>query len=71
MTGSYVMVDPAGRFFDNAAGSLTPTAVPILEIGVEQALMDVFVDAAEISVQERYVCLVTAEPRKKSTSRRA
>ena len=46
MTGSYVMVDPAGRFFDNAAGTHTYSR-PILEIGVEQALMDVFVDAGK------------------------
>lgn len=37
MKGSYLMIDPAGRFFDNVAGkhSYSP---PILEIGVEQAL---------------------------------
>ena len=46
MTGSYVMVDPAGRFFDNAAGTHTYSR-PILEAGVEQALMDVFVDAGK------------------------
>ena len=45
-TGSYVMVDPAGRFFDNAAGTHTYSR-PILEIGVEKALMDVFVDAGK------------------------
>ena len=44
MTGSYMMVDPAGRFFDNAAGTHTYSR-PILEVGVEQALMDVTVDA--------------------------
>ena len=46
MTGSYVMVDPAGRFFDNAAGTHTYSR-PILEVGVEQALMDVSVDAGK------------------------
>ena len=42
MTGSYVMVDPAGRFFDNVAGSHTYSR-PILEDGVEKALQDVSV----------------------------
>ena len=46
MTGSYVMVDPAGRFFDNAAGTHTYSR-PILEVGVEQALRDVSVDAGK------------------------
>ena len=40
MTGSYVMVDPAGRFFDNVAGHHTYSR-PILEVGVEEALRDV------------------------------
>ena len=46
MTGSYVMVDPAGRFFDNSAGTHTYSR-PILEVGVEQALTDVSVDAGK------------------------
>ena len=46
MTGSYVMVDPAGRFFDNAAGSHTYSR-PILEVGVEQALAEVSVDSGK------------------------
>ena len=44
MTGSYVMVDPAGRFFDNVAGAHSYSR-PILEVGVEEALKDVSVDA--------------------------
>ena len=44
MPGSYVMVDPSGRFFDNVAGSHTYSR-PILDVGVEQALRDVTVDA--------------------------
>ena len=44
MTGSYVMVDPAGRFFDNVAGAHTYSR-PVLEVGVEEALGDVSVDA--------------------------
>ena len=43
MTGSYVMVDPAGRFFDNVAGGHSYSR-PIIEVGVEQALKDVSVD---------------------------
>lgn len=37
MKGSYLMIDPAGRFFDNVSGkhSYSP---PILEVGVEKAL---------------------------------
>ena len=44
MTGSYVMVDPAGRFFDNVAGVHTYSR-PMLEAGVEEALREVSVDA--------------------------
>lgn len=40
MTGSYVMIDPAGRFFDNTAGAHTYSR-PILEVGVAEALGDV------------------------------
>ena len=43
MTGSYVMVDPAGRFFDNVAGFHTYSRF-ITEVGVEEALKDVSVD---------------------------
>lgn len=43
MTGSYVMVDPAGRFFDNVAGTHTYRR-SIIEGGVEEALRDVSVD---------------------------
>ena len=44
MTGSYVMVDPAGRFFDNTKGRHT-YSLPILQVGVCAALRDVDVDA--------------------------
>ncbi len=40
MTGSYVMVDPAGRFFDNVSGTHIYSR-PILEVGVEEALRDI------------------------------
>lgn len=44
MTGSYVMVDPAGRFFDNTKGRHTYSK-PILDVGVAAALEDVEVHA--------------------------
>ncbi len=37
MTDSYAMVDPAGRFYDNAQGFHRYSS-PILEVGVEEAL---------------------------------
>ena len=40
MTGSYLMVDPLGRFFDNTKGRHTYSN-PILEVGVAEALADV------------------------------
>ena len=46
MTGSYVMVDPAGRFFDNTAGRYTYSS-PITEVGVDEALNEVSVSAAK------------------------
>ena len=44
MTGSYVMVDPLGRFFDNTQGRHTYSR-PILEVGPEVALGEVTVYA--------------------------
>lgn len=41
--GSYVMVDPAGRFFDNFQGTHNYSP-PILEIGVQEALKKVNYD---------------------------
>ena len=43
MTKSYVMVDPAGRFFDNAKGAYTYSD-PILEVGIHAALKTVSID---------------------------
>lgn len=43
MTGTYVMIDPAGRFFDNVQGKLTYSR-PILEAGVAGALTDIAFD---------------------------
>ena len=46
MTESYVMIDPAGRFFDNVQGSYNYSK-PILEVGVERALEDVSIDSKQ------------------------
>ena len=43
MTKSYVMVDPAGRFYDNAKGEYSYSD-PILEVGVEEALRQISTD---------------------------
>lgn len=43
MTGSYLMVDPAGRFFDNVAGTHVYSH-PINEVGVDAALREILVD---------------------------
>ena len=43
MTGSYVMIDPEGRFYDNATGRHRYSK-PILEAGVDAALNEVAVD---------------------------
>ncbi|HEY4175777.1 MAG TPA: viperin family antiviral radical SAM protein [Kofleriaceae bacterium] len=40
MTGSYVMIDPLGRFFDNVDGRHLYSP-PILEVGVERALAEI------------------------------
>ena len=44
MSGSYVMVDPAGRFFDNTMGRHTYSR-PIIEAGVAEAIKDASIDA--------------------------
>jgi radical S-adenosyl methionine domain-containing protein 2 len=43
MTGSYAMIDPAGRFFDNTLGAHTYSR-PILEVGVREAFSQVSFD---------------------------
>ncbi len=43
MRGSYIMVDPAGRFFDNASGTHTYSE-PLLKIGVKDALKQISFD---------------------------
>ena len=51
MTGSYVMVDPAGRFFDNTSGAHTYSQ-PIIDVGVEEALSQVVVDSRKFVSRE-------------------
>ena len=51
MTGSYVMVDPAGRFFDNTAGAHVYSR-PIVEVGVDVALKQVSVDPDKFRLRE-------------------
>ena len=51
MTGSYVMVDPAGRFFDNMSGYHT-YGRPILEVGVAAALQDVSIDPHQFRLRD-------------------
>jgi radical S-adenosyl methionine domain-containing protein 2 len=43
MTESYIMVDPAGRFYDNVQGSYKYND-PILKVGVKEALKQVSID---------------------------
>lgn len=43
MIGSYVMIDPGGRFIDNSANTYRVSG-PILAVGVEAALQDVSLD---------------------------
>ena len=45
MTGSYAMVDPAGRFFDNTKGKHVYSR-PIIEVGADAAFQEVAVDAS-------------------------
>lgn len=43
MRGSYVMVDPAGRFYDSMLGRYTYSRA-ILDVGVKEALKDIVTD---------------------------
>lgn len=45
LIGSYAMVDPAGRFFDNTQGHYTYSE-SILDVGVERAIAQVTISAA-------------------------
>lgn len=51
MRGSYVMVNPAGCFFDNSTGGYT-TSEPILNIGVENALGQVNIDSRKFNQRD-------------------
>jgi radical S-adenosyl methionine domain-containing protein 2 len=51
MTGSYLMVDPAGRFFDNVNGRHTYSR-PILEVGLEKALHEINFDQRKFYERE-------------------
>ena len=44
MRGSYAMVDPAGRFFDNVLGWHNYSR-PIIDVGVAEAMKDVAIDS--------------------------
>ena len=51
MTGSYVMVDPAGRFFDNVAGTYLYSH-PIDQVGVEAALSEISIDLDKFRLRD-------------------
>ena len=51
MTGSYVMVDPAGRFFDNVAGTHAYSR-PVNQVGVDAALREVSVDPDKFRLRD-------------------
>ena len=51
MTGSYVMVDPAGRFFDNVDGTYVYSR-PINQVGVDVALREVSVDPDKFRLRD-------------------
>jgi len=46
ITGSYAMVDPAGRFFDNASGTYNYSR-PIIEVGAKTAMEEVNYDVSK------------------------
>ena len=50
MTGSYLMVDPAGRFFDNLAGTYVYSR-PINQVGVDAALREVAIDTEKFGLR--------------------
>lgn len=51
MTGSYAMVDPAGRFFDNTRGCYHYSS-PILEVGLGRAFSEVSFDAERFDARD-------------------
>lgn len=50
MTGSYAMVDPAGRFFDNSTGRHTYSR-PILKVGIEAAWSEITFNAERFAAR--------------------
>ncbi len=50
MTGSYVMIDPLGRFYDNVSGRHTYSS-PILKVGVVTALEEVVIDTERFELR--------------------
>lgn len=53
MSGSYAMLDPAGRFFDNTTGTHRYSR-PVLQVGAVEAFRDVAFDAAKYVVRGGY-----------------
>ena len=51
MTGSYAMVDPAGRFFDNVSGAHSYSR-PILDVGAEEAYQDVLISSQKFIARD-------------------
>ena len=50
MSGSYAMLDPAGRFFDNTTGTHRYSR-PVLEVGVTDAFRDVSFDPSKFAAR--------------------
>ncbi len=50
MTGSYVMIDPLGRFYDNVSGRYSYSS-PILKVGVVTALDEVAIDTERFELR--------------------
>ena len=53
MTGSYAMVDPVGRFFDNTMGSYHYSC-PIIEVGIETSWNEISFSAIQFSRRKGY-----------------
>lgn len=53
MTGSYIMIDPMGRFIDNTKGRYDYSQ-PILQVGIRDALKEVTVDHTKFAKRGGY-----------------
>ena len=51
MIGSYIMIDPAGRFFDNTKGFYS-LSENILKVGVKKALNQITIDPKKFSIRQ-------------------